>query len=124
MMGTTFGRLYIYRIYGLHRCLNVTTDRNGPGAVLLRALEPLEGADEMARRRGVTDATDIASGPAKLFVALGIDEALLGARVLDHFAIERPVHPVRVAAGPRIGISRAKSLRWRFFERGNAHVSR
>ncbi|MCG3135802.1 MAG: putative 3-methyladenine DNA glycosylase [Planctomycetes bacterium] len=124
MMGTTFGRLYIYRIYGLHRCLNVTADRNGPGAVLLRALEPIEGVAEMARRRGVTDPRQIASGPAKLFVALGIGDDLLGARALDEFTFERPARPPRVASGPRIGISRAKSLRWRFWERGNPHVSR
>ena len=127
MMGTTSGRLYIYRIYGVHHCLNVTTDARGPGAVLLRALEPLRGTDEMARRRGVERATDVASGPAKLFVALGLTADLLGARateVFDFLPPETPLGRRDVATGPRIGISRATELPWRFWLRGNPHVSR
>jgi DNA-3-methyladenine glycosylase len=127
MMGTTWGRLYIYRIYGVHRCLNVTTDARGPGAVLLRALEPLRGIEEMARRRGVGRATEIASGPAKLFVALGLNGDLLGARATEAFGFLPPERPLRgrdVASGPRIGISRARDLPWRFWLRGNPHVSR
>lgn len=124
MMGTTSGRLYIYRIYGLHRCLNVTTDERGPGAVLFRALEPLRGAGEMARRRGVSRPTDVASGPAKLFVALGLSEDLLGARAVDVFTFLPAREPVEVVTGPRIGISRARDLPWRFRLRGSPHVSR
>ena len=114
MMGTTTGRLYIYRIYGVHRCLNVTTDAAGPGAVLFRALEPLRGTEAMARRRGVSRPTDVASGPAKLFVALGLSGDLLGARATEEFEFRRAPRPVDVATGPRIGISRATDRLWRF----------
>lgn len=124
MMGTTFGRIYVYRIYGMHRCVNVTTDRSGPGAVLLRALEPIRGADEMRRRRGVARDTDVASGPAKLFVALGLDDTILGRSACDVFTITPAAGRVDVASGPRIGISKATALPWRFWLRGNPHVSR
>lgn len=125
MMGTTFGRLYIYRIYGIHRCVNVTTERSRPGAVLLRALEPITGVEAMRRRRGgVARDTDVASGPAKLFVALGLDDALLGRPASEVFEITSPEEQPEVATGPRIGISAAKDLPWRFWLRGNPHVSR
>ena len=124
MMGTTYGRIYVYRIYGTHRCVNITTERDGPGAVLLRALEPLTGIDEMRRRRGVTRDTDVASGPAKLFVALGLDDQLLGRRALDAFTITPATEPQDVSTGPRVGIAKAKDLPWRFRLRGNPHVSR
>ena len=122
MMGTTYGRLYIYRIYGVHRCLNVTTEADGPGAVLLRALEPLVGLDAMRRRRGVERAQDVAhnlahnlaNGPAKLFVALGLDDSYLGRSATEVFRITPAAGPVAVVTGPRIGISKAKSLPWRF----------
>lgn len=123
MMGTTYGRIYVYRIYGMHRCLNFTTDRSGPGAVLLRALEPLRGADEMRARRGVARDTDVASGPAKLFVALGLDESLLGRPVCEEFRLRPSAVAVPVRTGPRIGISRARRLPWRFRLAGNPHVS-
>lgn len=128
MMGSTHGRIYIYRIYGVHRCLNVTTDACGPGAVLFRALEPLRGGAEMARRRGGAAPTLVASGPARLFVALGLTEALQGARALDAFRFVRPdpsdAGPPDVVAGPRVGITKARDLPWRFHLRGNPHVSR
>lgn len=127
IMGSTFGRIYVYSIYGVHRCVNFTTERGGPGAVLLRALEPLDGIAAMRVARGLGDAapaTSIASGPAKLFVALGLDAALHGRSVTEVFTITPAVGKVRVATGPRIGIAKAKSLPWRFRERGNPHVSR
>lgn len=114
MMGTTFGRIYVYSIYGVHRCANVTTDRSGPGAVLLRAIEPTHGVAEMMRRRGVTDVRDVASGPAKLFVAMGLDASMLGRDACETFTFLPRTRAVEVATGPRIGISRAKSLPWRF----------
>jgi DNA-3-methyladenine glycosylase len=124
MMGTTHGLLYVYRIYGMHRCLNITTDARGPGAVLLRALEPLRGVEEMRARRGVTRDVDVASGPAKLFVALGLDDSFLGRRAAEVFRITPSAAAVDVALGPRIGITKAVELPWRFWVRGNPHVSR
>lgn len=124
MMGTTHGRIYVYRIYGMHRCLNVTTDAAGPGAVLFRALEPLRGAATMRERRGVARDEDAASGPAKLFVALGLDDALLGRRFLDVFRLTPADAAPDVATGPRIGVTRDAHLPWRFWLRGNRCVSR
>lgn len=123
MMGTTYGRIYVYLIYGMHRCVNITTDRSGPGAVLLRALEPTHGIDEMMRRRGVTDVRDVASGPGKLFVAMGLDASMLGRDACETFTLLPRAKPIDVATGPRIGIARAKSLPWRFRARGSEFVS-
>ncbi len=116
MMGSTHGLIYVYRIYGVHRCLNVTTDARGPGAVLFLALLPLEGIDAMAARRGVSrdDASAISGGPARLFVALGLDDSLLGRVATEEFTFERPRRRPDVVAGPRVGISRATELPWRF----------
>lgn len=124
LMGTTHGVVYVYLIYGMHRCLNVTTDANGPGAVLLRAVEPLTGVEEMAARRGVSDPRRLASGPGKLACALGVDESLTGRPFLGEFSLERPSVPPRIARGPRIGIAKARTLPWRFWERGNPFVSK
>ena len=124
MMGTTFGLLYVYSIYGMHHCVNVTSDRSGPGAVLLRAIEPTHGLDEMLRRRGVKDPRDAASGPAKLFVALGLDPSMTGRAACEVLRFLPRKGRVDVAKGPRVGITRAASLPWRFTARGNAFVSR
>jgi len=124
MMGTTHGRIYVYLIYGMHHCVNVTSDATGPGAVLLRAIEPTHGVEEMLRRRGVTDVRDAASGPGKLFVALGLDPTMTGRDACETFTFLPRTREVDVATGPRIGISRAKRLPWRFRVRGSEFVSR
>jgi DNA-3-methyladenine glycosylase len=124
MMGTTHGRIYVYSIYGMHHCVNVTADRSGPGAVLLRAIEPTHGVREMLRRRGVADVRQAASGPAKLFVALGLDPSMTGRDACETFSFLPRARYVEVAAGPRIGVSRATRLPWRFWARGNEFVSR
>jgi DNA-3-methyladenine glycosylase len=124
IMGSTHGRVYVYSIYGAHHCANITTDARGPGAVLLRAVEPTHGVPEMARRRGVDDPRRIASGPAKLFVALGLSPSMTGEDACSAFTILPRTKPADVATGPRIGISRATKLPWRFWARGNAFVSR
>ncbi len=123
------GIAYVYRIYGVHWCLNVVTDRvDYPAAVLIRALEPLEGIDVMrARRAAVRAERDLCSGPGKLAQALGITGAL------DGHALDAPplwiVHGRRVAAKhvvtcARIGVTRAHDWPLRFYQRGNPHVSR
>jgi DNA-3-methyladenine glycosylase len=124
IMGTSFGKLYVYSIYGMHHCVNVTTERHGPGAVLLRAIEPTHGIDAMRRRRGLDDPHLLASGPGRLFVALGLDPSMNGRDALDVLTIlpRRATHDV--AAGPRIGITKATDLDWRFWLRGNRFVSR
>jgi DNA-3-methyladenine glycosylase len=126
------GTAYVYLVYGLHHQFNVVTGAAGePHAVLLRALEPLEGVDSMRRRRAARDDRALTSGPGKLCQALGIDrtfdgEDLTGARVWledDGFRVE----PSSVAAGPRVGVAYAAedALRpYRFWLKGSAYVSK
>ncbi|MFM8944324.1 MAG: DNA-3-methyladenine glycosylase [Actinomycetota bacterium] len=112
------GRLYVYFTYGMHWCANVVTGREGEGsAVLLRAAVPLEGLAVMARRRGRDAPRDLCSGPAKLTQAFGIDGSLDGEdllRVTVRIAAGTPAPRGAVRRGPRIGISRATDVPWRF----------
>jgi len=123
------GRLYVYFTYGMHFCVNVVTGRDGEGsAVLLRAAEPLEGADAMAERRGTLDARLLCSGPARICQAFGVDREVDGADLVegDEFWIERGgrVGDAFVAAGPRVGIRNAADRRWRFVVAGDPFASR
>lgn len=118
------GRAYVYRIYGIHWCLNFVGGVHPGSAVLIRALAPLHGLDAMAMRRGRSDPRSLCSGPGKLAQALGIDIALNGAP-LDRapFAIlDGP--PADIVTGPRIGISKAIDQPWRFGLRGSPYLSR
>ena len=123
------GFAYVYLIYGLHACLNVVAAPPGrPGCVLIRAVEPLEGAPVMARRRGVA-ATDprIASGPGNLTRAFGISVADNGADFTrGPLTIEKPPEPgrIRITRGPRIGITRAAERPLRFWIANHPAVSR
>lgn len=119
------GRLYVYRSYGIHWCANIVTGPHGHGAaVLLRAGTPLEGIAVMERRRGRTD--HLVDGPGKLAQALGIDGSLDGTSVLGGGPIElcRGEPPTDVEATPRIGISRATAIEWRFVARRLGPVER
>jgi DNA-3-methyladenine glycosylase len=113
------GFAYVYRSYGIHALLNAVTSPEGEGAaVLIRALEPLDGIDLMRARRGVERAGDLCSGPGKLTQALGIDlslneTSLLGEGPIEVLPRESP-SPPQIIAGERIGITRAVELRWRF----------
>jgi len=118
------GHAYVYKIYGIHWCLNFVGGAHPGSAVLIRALEPTHGLDVMRARRGLHDPQALCSGPGKLAQALGIDKALDGAP-LDQppFALslgER--HPILV--GPRIGISKAVDHPWRFGLGGSRYLSR
>lgn len=123
------GTVYVYFIYGVHWCMNAVTREAGHGsAVLIRALEPLEGLALMRRRRGERIADrDLASGPGKLCQALGIDRRLDGTR-LDRGALRIlrgvPVPDEDVRATPRIGISRAADWPLRFVDASSPYVSR
>ncbi|MNR80243.1 3-methyladenine DNA glycosylase [compost metagenome] len=120
------GLAYVYRIYGIHHCFNVVTGPEGRGeAVLIRALEPLEGLPLMKAARGTGKA--LTNGPGRLCQALGIDRELDGEDLLvsDRLFIMRGDAPrERIVASPRIGITQAADLPWRFFLEGNPHVSR
>ncbi|MFN8176040.1 MAG: DNA-3-methyladenine glycosylase [Solirubrobacteraceae bacterium] len=123
------GRAYVYRSYGIHALLNAVCEPEGIGAaVLIRALEPLEGVGIMRERRGMTRAEDLCSGPGKLTVALGVDLEDNGADLAGGgVRIEPPAPGERTTAietGTRIGISRAAELPWRFCAAASPYVSR
>ena len=121
------GRAYVYLNYGMYWLLNVVTEPEGRGAaVLIRAVEPVEGIEYMlARRPGARSERDLTNGPGKLVLAFGIEahahEAVLTAPPL-YFA-ENGHPPGEVGASARIGITRGRSLPWRYFEKGNSFVS-
>jgi len=120
------GRAYVYRSYGIHWCLNFVCREEGHGAgVLIRAIEPLEGLDAMRRRRGVDDPRLLCSGPGRLGQALAITHDLNGRR-LDQppFQVHAADAAYETVAGPRIGISKATELHWRFGLAGSRFLSR
>jgi DNA-3-methyladenine glycosylase len=123
------GLAYVYRIYGVHWCLNaVTHEHDYPAAVLIRALEPAEGIEIMRRRRGAhLRDRDLASGPSKLAQALAIDGAM-DAHPLDEppLWIEAGVRIARreIVCGPRIGITKAADWPLRFCVRGSQWLSK
>jgi DNA-3-methyladenine glycosylase len=127
--GAMFGlpaHAYVYRSYGIHWCLNFVCREAGHGAgVLIRALEPLHGIEQMRTRRGVEPARLLCSGPGKLCQALGVTRAH-NAMALSAAPFELLAAPpsVPLVAGPRIGISKAMQVPWRFGLSGSAFVSR
>jgi DNA-3-methyladenine glycosylase len=125
------GTAYVYFVYGMYHQFNVVTGvADVPHAVLVRALEPVEGLAVMRRRRGGGSLHALTSGPGKLCIALGIDRRHDRADLLgDRIWIEaRPPVPARaIAAGPRVGIDYAEAWvdrPWRFWLRDNPFVSR
>jgi len=126
------GTAYVYFVYGMHHQFNVVTNvEDVPHAVLVRALEPVEGIDVMRRRRRGRADEGLTSGPGKLCLALGIDRALDRADLLgERVWIEGgrgPIPRSAIAAGPRIGIDYADAWRdkpWRFWVRNSPFVSR
>lgn len=137
------GYAYVYLIYGIHHCLNaVSGAADVGGAILLRAGEPVAGAEEMARRRGLLDRLDgegarrpirpgdVAGGPGKLCQALGVDrrqDGLALQRGVLKIVAGQPMAPAEIASGPRIGVDYAgEAAAWplRFAVSGNPHVSR
>jgi len=125
MFGPPF-HAYVYRSYGIHWCLNVVCGAPGHGAgVLIRALEPTDGLDRMAERRGTAEPRLLCSGPGRVGQALGVTRALDGLPVdAPPFALEPPALPRPVVTGPRIGISRGVDRPWRFGLAGSRFVSR
>lgn len=123
------GFAYVYLIYGLHACLNVVAAPAGrPGCVLIRAVEALEGAPTMARRRGGAPADPrLASGPGNLTRAFGITIVDNGADLTRGALTIEPPAPfrrIRPARGPRIGITRAATRPLRFWILNHPSVSR
>jgi DNA-3-methyladenine glycosylase len=120
------GHAYVYRSYGIHWCLNFVCDVEGRAeAALIRALEPTDGLDAMRARRGVDDVRALCSGPGKLCQALGV------AREHDALPLDEPPFELlprerapEIVTGPRVGITKAAELSWRYAERGSRFVSR
>jgi DNA-3-methyladenine glycosylase len=125
------GYAYVYFIYGMHYCFNVVTDREGyAAAVLVRALEPVEGLDVMRARRPGRKDVELANGPAKLCYALGIDRASNGTDLVDGGELWLEAGSTnrkpQIASGPRVGVRGdewALAVPWRFWVEGNRHVS-
>ena len=120
------GHAYVYRSYGVHWCLNLVCEQEGTAAaVLVRALKPTHGLEAMRVRRGLTDLRALCSGPGKLSQALGVT------REHDGLPLDRP--PFRLdprdtapatVSGPRVGITQATELSWRYAEAGSRFLSR
>lgn len=125
------GRIYVYRSYGLHWCFNIVCRESGHGAaVLIRAIEPLEGLQQMRERRRLDDVRLLCSGPGRVAQALAITREHNGVRVdrapfrlVAPKSIASGAAPV-VVAGPRIGISKAVDVPWRFGLAGSPFLSK
>ena len=120
------GFAYVYRSYGIHWCLNFVCEAAGSAsAVLVRAIEPLEGIPAMRRRRGLKDERLLCSGPGRLCEALGVTIAHNGLP-LDRtpFKLFAPESKPDIVAGVRIGITKAAELPWRYGLAGSRYLSK
>ena len=123
------GHAYVYLSYGIHSLLNFVTEPQGSAsAVLIRALEPTSGVELMRERRGQEAVEQLCSGPGKLTEALGVGLSLNGADLFEPpFELREPAgewRGIEVATGPRIGITKAAELPWRYCVKGSRYVSR
>jgi len=122
------GHAYIYFTYGNHYCLNITTQEVGtPGAVLIRAMQPLEGLRKMRQLRPNVLDSNLTNGPGKLTKALGIDKSLNEIDMTKRgslFVTESDETVLNVAKSARVGISQGTNRLWRFYISGNSYVSK
>ena len=117
------GRIYVYRSYGLHWCLNFVCQH--ASAVLIRALEPVHGLDRMVERRGLSDHRLLCSGPGRLAMALGVDGSFNGMSLSDaRISVSPPQCQSPIIVGTRIGISKAADKPWRFGLAGSRFLSK
>jgi DNA-3-methyladenine glycosylase len=123
------GHAYVYLSYGIHSLLNAVAEPEGSAAaVLIRALEPTEGIDQMRERRGREEIDELCSGPGKLTEALGVGLSLNGADLLaPPFELSGRADgwsAAEIVAAERIGITKAAELPWRYCAAGSPFVSR
>lgn len=125
LMYDTYGYVYVYLIYGMYECINFTTERDQPGAVLIRAAEPLKGIEMMKKNRKTEKMDNLCSGPGKLCQALGISRKLNGLPLGKEIKVYGDGYKIqKLGVSSRIGIKDALQLPWRFFVEGNGFVSR
>ena len=127
------GHAYVYFIYGMHYCVNAVTGQEGKGeAVLIRALEPLQGIPVMQKRRQTDNLSLLCNGPARLTQALDITLSLNGAPLFDgelqiwspdSLPATSPAETLQIVETTRIGISKAKELPLRFYLKGSRSIS-
>ena len=124
------GHVYMYLIYGMYPMFNIVVGNAGvPHAILIRALEPVMGIDVMRRRRGTDNIKNLASGPGKLAVSMGLDRSHYGLdlTVRKTVWLSPRTEDIEVLSGPRIGIDYAgpdRDLPWRFVIKGNSFISK
>ena len=123
-LANSYGQIYIYLNYGMYHLLNFTTEKDGIGAVLIRALEPTEGIEIMKKRRRTEKLRDLTNGPGKLCRAFGIgpdqNNEMIGQSISLYERKKKP----EIASSTRIGISKATNLEWRFFIKDNKFISK
>jgi DNA-3-methyladenine glycosylase len=120
------GFAYVYRSYGIHWCVNFVCEPEGSAsAVLIRAIEPLEGLEKMRRRRGLRDERLLCAGPGRVCQALGITRAHNGLPLdAAPFELRRRTGKVEIAVGPRIGLTKAVDQPWRYGLAGSRFLSK
>jgi DNA-3-methyladenine glycosylase len=122
------GHLYVYFTYGMHYCMNVVCGPEGWGsAVLIRALEPVEGESWMAQNRGGKTGVEVSNGPAKICQALSITKEWNGHDLRESplsLQLKAPLAMEAIVQTTRIGIQHAADVPWRFYVQGNPYVSR
>ena len=128
VMFSASGRAYVYFTYGMHYCLNVVTGPIGYGAaVLIRAIEPIEGKKYMYENRNIYKDNQLTNGPAKLCQAFKIDKQFNGHNLSNkplQLIINQPISINSVVHSDRIGISQGKDLPWRFYIKSNPYISK
>lgn len=124
LMFDTYGHAYVYLIYGMYNCLNFTTGQ-GAGAVLIRAVEPLNKIGELKKRRKTEKETNLCSGPGKLCQAFGIDRSHNGLKLGREIKVyDDGFKAAKIRSSSRIGIKEDLYLQWRFFISSNKYVSK
>jgi len=122
------GVSYIYQIYGIYFCYNVTTDHEDiPAAVLIRALEPLTGINIMNKNREKNELKDLCSGPGKLAQAMGITKSLNGTSAIDgpiKFYTEDRIKPFQIVETTRVGLNQGADLKLRYYIKNNPFISK
>ncbi|MCH8927437.1 MAG: DNA-3-methyladenine glycosylase [Candidatus Marinimicrobia bacterium] len=122
-LANSYGQVYIYLNYGMYHLLNFTTEKNGIGAVLIRALEPIEGIEVMQKRRKTEKMKNLTNGPGKLCQAFGIGPDQNNKMIGEAISLyERNFRP-EIVSSTRIGISKATDLEWRFYIKDNKFIS-